>query len=126
MMTKCMKKLAVLIAPFRDRTPEDVKRLVSAKVKLLKHGWLPVFLPDTLCDVLSDDDAEQRETALECSSYFVGLLAEHPEAVAVVVGPTMSEGMISDVQTWLACGGKPPVNIRNLLQKMELDDGRDD
>ena len=125
-MKKCMEKLAVLIAPWRDRTPEDVKRLASAKVKLLQHGWLPIFLPDTLGDVLDDSDDEQRLQGLECSAYFVGLLAEHPEAVAVVVGPTMSEGMIADVQTWLTCGGKPPVNIRNLLQKMEMGDGRDD
>ena len=123
-------KLAVLIAPFHNRTKEDERDLYDAKLKLLLRGWLPIFLPDTLSVVLDDDDPRERETALRASAFFCRVLAELPDAEAVVVGNVMTEGMRSDVTAWLDAGGPAPMNFDELVVSeapVEEDgDGRDD
>lgn len=122
-----MHKMAVLIAPYRDRTDEDVADLGEAKLQLLLMGWLPIFLPDTLGSVLDDHDDEQRTVAINASAYFCSVLALHSEAEAIVVGRVMTEGMTSDVRSWLDAGGPAPINIADLARLEEEDtDGSGD
>ena len=123
-------KIAVLIAPFRNRTKEDERDLYDAKLQLLLRGWLPIFLPDTLDGVLKDEDERERRVALDVSGFFCRVMAEVPVVEAVVVGKIMSEGMRSDVTAWLDAGGPAPMNFDELVateRATEEDgDGRDD
>lgn len=99
------RPIALLCAPFRNRTLEDTTNLLMAKVHLLNLGWCPVFLPDTLVDCLDDLYPQERQIALECSRSFVAALANIPSARIFVVverdGGGLSEGMKLDLAVWL-------------------------
>jgi hypothetical protein len=101
--------LAVLVAPFRHRTADDVALLNKAKHALLATGCVPVFLPDTLRDVLDDHAPTQRDVALDASRAWVTMAAKMPGAILVVVGSSMSEGMRVDLDAWRAVSGHGPV-----------------
>lgn len=119
-----IRKMAILVAPYRDRTEEDIEELNEAKLRLLLLGWLPIFIPDTLADVLDDHDDDQRTVALAASTYWCRMMAELPDAEMFVVGENMTEGMRSDCQAWLDAGGPAPKNIAELGEE-EDDDGGD-
>lgn len=120
-------RIALLVAPFKDRTGQDVIDLYDAKRNLLQRGWLPIFLPDTLAEVLDDEKPDERVRALEASSFFCAVLAASPDCEMIVVGEEMTEGMREDVTAWLNAGGPAPVNIEQLDELVEEEaDGGDD
>jgi hypothetical protein len=106
----------VLIAPWRYRTPGDATALAVAKRAAFAAGYVPLFLPDTLRDVLDDRWPSDRATALAASEALMGALADdggEARARAIVVraepGPHvdpdgMTEGMVSDVRAAQAAG----------------------
>lgn len=120
-----MRKLAILVAPFRDRDEHDIEELNDAKLKLLLRGWLPIFLPDTLKDILDDHEDDQRTVSVNASAYWCSTMAKDPDAEMIVVGSGMTEGMQSDVQAWLDAGGPAPRNIADLGEEEETDGGDD-
>jgi len=114
-----MKRLAILVAPFRGRSAEDVEEIDEAKIILLEAGLLPMFLPDTLAAVLDDDVDEQRSMAVGASAFWCKTMAKIPHAQVVVVGNRMTQGMRSDVAAWLDAGGPAPMNISDLCTDRE-------
>lgn len=99
------RPIALLCAPFKNRTDRDMLNLELAKRHLLLLGWCPVFLPDSLALCLDDNEPKDREVALSCSRSFVAALANVPGARIFVVersdGGGLSEGMKLDVAVWL-------------------------
>lgn len=100
------RRIAILVAPFRDRTQGDERELAETKAALLQLGFVPIFLPDTLRDVLDDWDTDRREMALACSADFVQACARLKESVIVQVGERITEGMRSDIKAWREAGRK--------------------
>lgn len=108
----------LLIAPFRNRTSRDARRLRATKIEVLAAGYFPVFAPDALEGVLFDELRDDREAALECSTSLARLVARDPRGRAVVVsmhspdgpprpphvhrgsGPLFSPGMVLDAAAW--------------------------
>jgi len=119
-----MMKLAILVAPYMTRTKREERELYDAKRELLSIGWLPVFLPDTLGDVLDDHKTPDRLRGLAASEFFCRTLAGYPDVEMVVVGDRMTEGMKGDVTAWLNAGGPAPANVVEITK--EEDHGRDD
>ena len=105
------RPLALLVAPFRDRTPEEAAELERAKETLLGRGFAPLFLPDTLAAVLSDDEPRGRLLALECSSSWSSALARVEGARAFVVGGRLTRGMELDLFAWREAGGGHPEEL---------------
>lgn len=98
-------RVALLIAPFRDRTEKDIFLLKAAKARLVDAGIVPVFLPDTLREVLSDSITDQRTVALSLSETWLGTLAMAPGVRAVQVGDRVTDGMRTDIAAWRRMGG---------------------
>lgn len=106
-----MTKLALLIAPFRNRTKVDEASLRGIKLKLANEGWVPLFLPDTLCDVFDDEDPKDRALVLTLSRVFVSTLAQLAHCEAFVVEPLgggLTQGMRQDVAAWTDAGRDYP------------------
>lgn len=91
--------IAILFAPFRNRSPEVAARTDDAIRHLLACGWTPLFLPYMLDRVLDDYNPEQRARALQASAEFVQTMADEPGAWAFDLG-IESEGVKLDREMW--------------------------
>ena len=100
--------LVLLIAPWRERTPQSTARMETVKRELVQAGLCPLFLPHAIGDVLNDNDPDQRALALRLSRMFVATLATIPDCEAVQLGERLTEGMAIDVQAWVDAGRKAP------------------
>lgn len=110
-----ISRVALVCAPWRDRTEDEAQDTLEAKLWLLKRGWCPVFLPESLQSVLDDAVADERATALQCSLALCRALATAPGAVMVVVCERVTEGMSLDQEAWVRAGGGPPVPFKLLV-----------
>ncbi len=105
-MPKGTRPLALLFAPFLNRTPE-VEALTDRAVRhLIALGWVPLYLPYALRGALDDTIPGQRDVALECSASVTAQLSALANAWAFDLG-LPSEGVKLDREAWLAAGGPP-------------------
>lgn len=95
--------LVLLLAPFRSRSREEAEDLVRAKGVALMRGYVPIFAPDLLHDVLDDEDPAERRVALWASGVLALALSRAAGAAGVRlcrVGERATEGMCSDWRAW--------------------------
>ena len=119
-----IRRIALLCAPFRTRTPEEAAELERVKARLVVRGWVPIFLPDTLAGVLDDEDETERRVALSCSESFVARMARVEGVSLVVVGERMTEGMQGEASAWLDAGGSAPLAYEHVGFAGEQGEGR--
>lgn len=119
MIVSVSGSIAVLVAPYRRRTTEDVELLLAAKRWLVSRlGIAPVFLPDALAGVLDDESPNERSEALRLSREFVRAMARNPECILVVAADRWSEGCDLDVAEWIGAG-REPVYFWQLVSEVE-------
>lgn len=107
------RRVALVVAPFRRRSPRDRAALDLVICDLLAAGWVPVFLPFALKDYLDDLEQRDRGVALASSRAFVATIARDPSSACFVVAGRTSEGMALDIQEWVAsAGAREPVVIK--------------
>jgi hypothetical protein len=97
--------IALIVAPFKDRTQEEEQRTDEAIARLVRQGWCPVFLPYALQRALHDGVPEERVVALECSDAFTRALARQGASCFVLYG-RVTEGMKLDLDVWEKVQGK--------------------
>lgn len=105
------RPIALVIAPFKTATPDEIAQRDRAIRELLDLGWCPIFLPYALQGALDDHDPAQRDSALQCSDAFVRLCARDPMCQAFLVGHRMTEGVQKDIDTWVIMRGRYPARL---------------
>lgn len=104
-----LRPIALVIAPFKTATREEKAATLDACYALLDKGYLPIFLPWALGELLDDHDPEERALALECSRAFVKRIARDRDTQAFVVGERLTEGMVRDIGDWIDVRGQRPL-----------------
>lgn len=102
------RPLALIIAPWRTRTPDEEELTVQAARHLLELGWVPIFAPWALLPVLDDERPPEREAALKCSTSLAWRVACTGSSAAFVVGTRTTEGMELDARAWRDATGANP------------------
>lgn len=95
------RPLCLLIAPFKNRTLSDAIALKCAKRRVLDLGYVPVFSPDLLDDILSDHDPQEREVALDVARNMVDHVGcDERNRAVVVCHDRLTEGMALEIGRW--------------------------